>query len=515
MVTAYDEVLYLGRPLAETHPDRLAALATLFGIESAPVKSCRVLELGIGDGGNLIPMAYGLPDSEFVGLDLGSRGVARAQALADELNLKNITLYCLDLREAPAELGVFDFIIVHGVYSWVSPEVQDHILRICRSHLATNGVAYVSYSTYPGARLREMIRGMMQFHSRRFSEPQEQIDQALALVRFLASAHPGSDAYGAVLHEELESLARRRPETVYHDELSDVNAPVYFCQFAEHAARHHLKYLGEADFSELQDYTYPREVADTLRRLGAKSLIDKEQYMDFLKGRRFRQTLLCHQQVGFDRRVGPERIWNLYASARVQPVSPQPDLHWAEEEFRSPEGASLRSNHPLAKAALLILGELWPQALHFDQLLAGARRRADVSSGDDAVLLGDVVLAAFATGLAELHAQVPHFVVDVSARPAASALARLQVRTSPIVTNLRHQSVRMEDQLGRQLLVLLDGTRDRASLLNNLAESVCSGSVVLEREGAAVRDPEAARRILDGQLDPSLAGMARCALLER
>src|SRR5439155_909713 len=68
--SVYDEVPYESRAFTETHPDRLATVATLFGLKPPPVEKCRVLELGCADGTNLIPMAIGLPEGTFVGVDL-------------------------------------------------------------------------------------------------------------------------------------------------------------------------------------------------------------------------------------------------------------------------------------------------------------------------------------------------------------------------------------------------------------------------------------------------------------
>jgi len=68
--TSYDEVPYESQSFPQSHPNRLATLGRLFGLSPAPVAQCRVLELGCASGGNLIPMAYHLPESEFVGLDL-------------------------------------------------------------------------------------------------------------------------------------------------------------------------------------------------------------------------------------------------------------------------------------------------------------------------------------------------------------------------------------------------------------------------------------------------------------
>ena len=91
-MNAYDEIAYPGYPFRQSHPDRMAVVASLLGMQPAPAPHCRVLELGCGDGGNLIPMAHSLPDSEFTGIDLAESPIARGQALADELALRNIRL---------------------------------------------------------------------------------------------------------------------------------------------------------------------------------------------------------------------------------------------------------------------------------------------------------------------------------------------------------------------------------------------------------------------------------------
>src|SRR5229473_7628887 len=87
METTYNQVLYRGLPFGQTHPDRLATLATLFGVSPAPVERCRVLEIGCGDGGNLIPMAFMLPNSTFAGFDLAETPIAMGQQAAKALGV--------------------------------------------------------------------------------------------------------------------------------------------------------------------------------------------------------------------------------------------------------------------------------------------------------------------------------------------------------------------------------------------------------------------------------------------
>jgi SAM-dependent methyltransferase len=119
-----------------------------------------VLELGCSDGTNLISMARELPQSEFFGIDSASRAIAQGKQTIDDLSLDNVWLQQLDLMEFAANDVAFDYIIAHGVYSWVPDPVRDRILAICSECLSQNGIAYVSYNAYPGGHIRDMVREM-------------------------------------------------------------------------------------------------------------------------------------------------------------------------------------------------------------------------------------------------------------------------------------------------------------------------------------------------------------------
>ncbi len=520
-VAAYDEVLYPGYPYPQTHPDRLATLATLFGMKPTPVECCRVLELACGDGANLIPMAFGLPQSEFVGIDLAARPLKKGQAFIEALGLKNITLLPLNLMEFPPDLEQFDYIIAHGLYSWVPPAVQDKMLAICKAHLVPNGVAYVSYNTYPGYHLQGMVRDMMRFHARQFGEPSEQVSQALALLKFLAESKSEPDTYRALLKQILDQLLQRSEASLYHDELADVNSPVYFYQFVERATQHGLQFLAEANIFEMQDRAFPPQVSETLRLVPDDQIVLKEQYMDFLKGRKFRQTLLCHQGVALDREPKPERMQAFYAASSARPASPEPDIRsTAVEEFQGALGASMSTGHPVAKAAITKLAEVWPRSLHFNELLGRVQsctgsdaNRADGDPDQGALALGTILSATYAAGLIELHVHAPQFALEVSERPVASPLARLQLQAGPNVTTLRHTRIQVEDSLLGNLLLLLDGTRDRPALVKELAALVESGAATLKRDGTAVSDRETALEILADSLETNLVKVGRLALL--
>ena len=453
MPSTYDRVPYLGLPLPQTHPDRLAIVATLFGMSPARAGSCRVLELGCGDGGNLIPMALTLPQSTFVGIDLAETAIEQGREAVSALGLRNITLRPLDVMQA-SDLGEFDYIVAHGLYSWVPADVRDRLFHVCRSSLAPQGIAYISYNTYPGFRRREMFREMMLYAVKDVEEPLERVREAAIFIQSLANGVPREGLTRRLFDEELQHLAEAESWYLFHDDLAAINYAPYFYEFIAQAQQHRLQYLGEADFQEMQDDIYPDSVVDRMQRFAGSNIALKEQYLDFIKGRLFRQTLLCREEVALDRHIRPEQITSFYIASQARPV--------LAEEFRGLHGASMKTDYAPARAALVRLRDLWPQTIQFSELLAMA--------GGDAALLAEILFHGYRIGLLELHTAPPHFSTSPGDRPLASPLARWQAQRGALVANLRHTTVELEDILDRSLLLSLDGRRDRAALLGGLRE---------------------------------------------
>ncbi len=525
----YDEIPYPSLSFAWTHPDHLATLATLLGMRPPPVERCRVLELGGASGGNLIPMAQSLPEGEFVGLDLSTRQIADGQAMITALGLKNITLKHMNIMDVEADCGQFDYIIAHGVYSWVPPEAQDKILEICRQNLVPNGVAYVSYNTYPGWRMLGTVRDMMLYHTRQMAEPRERILAARTLIDFLAKAVPDKNSpHASFLNAYIsfvnECVIPKSDEFLLHDELEEVNEPIYFHQFAERAASHSLQYLGEADFQAMLANNLPPDVFKTLRQM-AKSTVELEQYMDFLRNRAFRQTLLCHQGTRLGGGFKPDRLADFYVASPAQPETSEPDIHSISvEKFQAADGSTLSIDHPITKAAMIYLGEVWPRAVPFNALLAAARDRLNGAAAQETALPGSVsdaqVLGAnllraysYSGNLVELHVYAPDFVLEISERPIASPVARFQAQDSPVVTNLRHERVDLKGTNRYHLLRYLDGSRNRAALLDVLESLTAEGVIKEQQDGEPARDTKLAKSNLIEILDSSLRRLAHAALL--
>jgi methyltransferase-like protein len=531
MMNPYDEVPYYGYAFSQTHPDRLATIGTLLGVNVAPVTKCRVLELGCGDGGNLLPMAYQLPESHFVGVDLSGEAIERGQLLMNEIGLKNVELRQADLMDVSADWGQFDYIIAHGVYTWVPPTVKEKVLAICHDNLAQNGIAYVSYNALPGYHLWLMNREMMQFHTRAMSDPQEIITQAKSLMRFLSlHTHQGNerkrDLYQSVISEHLDQIEHYRDtQQLFHDELSPHNEPVYFHEFARRAAGQGLQFLAEADFFEMQDYSFSPDARRMLAGMGDDNILLREQYLDFLKGRTFRQTLLCHHEIKINRQLNVQSLDEMFLATMVELSDEKPDLSpGVIQKFIGPKGGVLQTDFPLAKAALIKLRQAWPQYLSLEELIVEARKYLETEarkSGYDAgefttdhfEALRQILLAAYQSGVIQLFADRPLMSTTLNEYPKVFHLARIQAKSGSTVTNLLHKSVEIESPILLFLLTLLDGTRNRNVLTEELTEWLMNAQEPHLGENV-IKDRESLKTIVPKILEDSLPQLIGLALLE-
>jgi len=467
-INLYDSVPYPGLAFLQTHPDRLAVMARLFGMSPVPVEACRVLELGCGNGSNLIPMAYGLPRSKFLGVDLAAKPVAFAQERTRGLDLRNIRIEAMDLMEIGSGLGEFDYIIVHGVYAWVPSVVQAKILAICNENLSPHGVAFVSYNTNPAGRIRETLREMMQFHERRTNANGDRVKSGRDFLALIAKATETRSPWKALFEDELKVMFKRDERVVYHDDLAECFLPVSFGEFAERAKQCGLQFLSEASLNDVLEPELGLEALDSLHRLAGSDLIAYQQYLDFARYRRFRQTLLCHGELRLQREGPKTRLRELLVASPLRASAKQPD---GAVEFTNSRGAgTLTTNNPAIIAVLRRLEEIWPRAERFEELvramlpLVPEALQTEAADG-----LAQAVLKLGASTLVDLRTYDLPLAAGISEKPTASLLARWMVREGGMVTTLLHTHLNIEDERGRKFLRLLDGTRDRQALTEAIA----------------------------------------------
>jgi len=518
-VSPYDQVLYPSLTYPQTHPTRLATVAFLRGMLPAPVDRCRVLELGCGAAGNLIPMAFHLPDSEFVGVDLAQRPIALGRSFVTELGLRNIALHSVDLRQAHIDqFGRFDFIIAHGVYSWVPQSVRERMLAMCREMLNPQGVAYISYNAYPGNHFRDLVRGMMRFHVSAFESPTDKIGQARGLLKFLSESRAQPDYYVEAVRAELDRTVKYTDEAFFHDDLSAVNRPFYFYEFMADAKQHGLRFVGEANANELNPEKFKPEAVKRLNELDAADEIVREQFKDFLRASGFRQTLLCHAELELAPDLLVDRVSQLYAMCDATPIERVTSDGSSITIFRRAGGGEIETSSPLIVAALSFLCSQCPCNVSFKQLLETAETtvaaKADtLPETENATVLGKALVKAYRSGFLLLNVFPPSVINQVSKRPATSKLVRLQLRHSNFASNQLHISRKFPDPVSRQLLLFLDGTRDEEMLAHDLIEFFRSTGATVYEDGKPVDNRNELPAVVERRLPEALQSLAREGML--
>ena len=296
--TIYSELGYKSMPFPYTTPATLEAYAALVGISAPNPKTARVLELGATYGGNIISQALFNPDATFVGIELSQEQVEKGNEVIANAGLTNVSLIQSDIASIGSEIGTFDYIIAHGVYSWVDDGVKEALLRLIDEHLAEDGIAYVSYNTYPGWHTMDEVRQLMMFSNRdktQFNHKEKVLHGKTIgsivgsqILKYDNLKERNSKFLGA-----LRSVMQKDEYYVGHDHLEPNNDPVYFYQFNDHLGAHNLAYLCDADLTLSMVRSFDADIADTLDKLAPNDHVAQEQYLDFMIDTTFRKSIIC------------------------------------------------------------------------------------------------------------------------------------------------------------------------------------------------------------------------------
>ena len=296
--TIYSELGYKSMPFPYTTPATLEAYAALVGVSAPNPKTARVLELGATYGGNIISQALFNPDATFVGIELSQEQVEKGNEVIANAGLTNVSLVQSDIASIGSEIGTFDYIIAHGVYSWVDDGVKDALLRLIDEHLAEDGIAYISYNTYPGWHTMDEVRQLMMFSNRdktQFNHKEKVLHGKTIgsivgsqILKYDNLKERNSKFLGA-----LRSVMQKDEYYVGHDHLEPNNDPVYFYQFNDHLGAHNLAYLCDADLTLSMVRSFDADIADTLDKLALNDHVAQEQYLDFILDTTFRKSIIC------------------------------------------------------------------------------------------------------------------------------------------------------------------------------------------------------------------------------
>ncbi len=497
----YDEVPYLAPSFANTYPDALAVAALLRGLDVPPLAGARVLELGCARGANLVPMAWSMPNAEFVGIDLSRRQIEAARERAAAAATPNVTFRAMDLRDLDDSFGSFDYVVAHGLFSWVPRDVQEALLEVCARRLSPSGIAYLSYNTLPGWSSGVMFREMVQYHVRGIADPSERLREARTFLRFLAgAARPKGSIWEAMLEEHASYFEQEHDWYLLHDDLETENHPVYFHEIVERAGRHGLQYVTEERFLSSGE-VLPPEALGQLDRF-ATGRIEREQVVDFACNRRFRRSLFC--LAGRPLPAGPEpgRLAACHLRSRVKPFDPSADpLAPGTERFVGLDGLTLETSDVRLRALLHVLWGVWPGALEHaaaTHVLAEAARRSGGPTPEPRAL-DRMVHQAILGQVVSAHLLDPPIATALPERPSVSPVARYEAAAGEPVTHLLNGSGDL-DPLDRFVVRLLDGSRTRDDVAAALQETLSAGMLEPTPTGRAAEpgeEPKSAGELAD------------------
>lgn len=439
--TAYDAVVYPTALFAQTAPDRMATIATLAGLDPPPIATARVLEIAAGDGFNLTALAAAWPDAAFLGFDLAASAVARGNETIAAAGLSNIRLEVIDLLEAGDMLdGTFDYIIAHGLYAWVPPEVRAATMALIGRRLSPNGVAFVSYNALPGGYHRMALRDALLFAVADIEDDQARLDVAYENLELLARGTAQESPAQASLRHAAEAALNQPRSVVFHDELGAHYHPQSLSDVVDAARGAGLRFLGEATLGCLQQAFLPE--GWPMSSDPDLQLLHLRQAEDYRQVRFFRSTLFVRDALRPARWLDTRTMDRLYAACDCTRID--------TTTFRNVRGEFEIDDADLA-AILARLIDAAPARIPVADLGAGEMQRT-------------ALFELFDAGHVQLHTVAAPHAVAAGERPRASALARVMAAAeASMIPTLGHELL-PADAAGRALLPLLDGTRDRAAL---------------------------------------------------
>lgn len=516
---SYDDLPYSSNPFPQTHPDNLRTICSLFDVATPAPETASVLEIGCSFGGNILPIAQQYPQANITGLDLSARQIAIGKTAIRAMGLSNIQLLHQDITTYDVPEKTFDYIICHGVYSWVPEPVRQSIFRVISKGLKTNGAAIVSYNTYPGWKFKEIYRDSMLFRSRFVDNVRDKIMYGMGMLDFLKENLPETSPLKVSLDGHHADITQANTSYIAHEYLEQINEPCYFHEFMEQAHSVGLRFAAEADFQNhfFSPVSLSREKHDALKREANGDIIRLEQLYDYLSDRSFRQTILIHSSNSRKSSVGKDSI----------DFATLEDLHiqgsFARE--KTPENGKENPNHhwrPLSHATSVLfrstpetdfifscLNSTNGQTLSVRELWKRAEDSAD-----------GIEKMAFFRNITELitrkavrarRSPVTWSDVTDSKHPRLSnttlKLFRwIQKNPDTIgLTTAFHQALSL-DPVAKELLALLDGRHSRQDLYSRLIEAVSAGrltfsdasqNTLTDSESIAAAAQEHTDRLLD------------------
>ncbi len=493
----YDDLPYDNKPDLRTHISAIAGVAKVFELKTVAVSEARVLEIGCAWGANLIPMAESFPKSEFVGVDLSKKQVEMAEATLKNMpkKLKNIKIKNKSFTDLTAKKdGKFDYIIAHGIYSWISKEKQDALIKKCAELLSDKGVIHISYNTLPGWNMVKTVRDLLKFHTKDTETFKGKGEDIGRILEFVSQNTSGDSSYGKFFADEWEQIKDKKLSYILHDYLEVENNPCYFSEFMSKAESNGLSYLGDISLPSMFLGNFSETVKNSLSEV--KDIVKQEQYMDYLSNRRFRGTLLfknskkrvAHRNIKF------ESIKDMYfvtKSCFVEHAKPMDFKKGKEFEFASISNSEMtfkvKSGLAAAVLASIVSNALSPankekiieSAL---LLLKPSKAKQKETKENLEKIVSEVLLIWVMKGIIDLHSFDFPCAKEISSKPKISGISMAQIKLGVnYTTTCLHRTIELKP-IEKIILSFCDGKNTVEDINNEIFKLVKSKALSIESD---------------------------------
>lgn len=509
----YDEIPYESYPFFYTRPEHLHTIGTLFGMVPPNIETARILELGCAAGSNIINFAETYPKSYTLGVDLSKVEIEHGVQKVKELALKNIELKHLSIIDIDESFGKFDYIICHGILSWVPSPVRDKIFEIAGKLLTPQGIAFVSYNTLPGWNMVNTTRDMLMFHSSTFTNAYDKLSQAKLFLNFINDALDNSNSpYAKFLKGETELLFKQEDSYLLHEYLEGENKQFYFHQFMNMAKSYNLSYLGEANVHNMYIGNLPAKAAEKLQ--GINDIVKTEQYMDFIQNKRFRCTLLCRDNIQLNRNINIDTLKKFYLTCNIVPAIAEKEIDLANSfesisfYLNGSKDATMSTSSPIMKAIFYMYSENIGNPIKLDELLKMATKKLPKFTVQDfEVEFTSNIGRLIFSGYIKLFATKPHSIFKISSKPKVSNLARYQAKKTAVnklwITNQINEVFPLQIH-EKYIIEILDGRNDIKTIQKKIFEKFIAGEITAQEGNNKITDPAALEKLAEQCINSTL-----------
>jgi len=508
---SYDELPFESKVSRTRHVDRLATVGTLLGVAVSPPHSATVLEIGCSTGGNLIPMALEFPDAHFVGIDLSPAQIAIGRDRVQRLGLRNLDLIAGDISTVELPHEAYDYIVCHGVFSWVPEAVRGAILSVVSRLLTLDGIACISFNCQPGWAIRGIVRRVLLRKDDPKNDVPRRVRQGREVLRNFQEALGHDRFYSLTLQKELERIQSESDSYLFHEFLERENEPFYLTNFVNLCASHELFYLGDARWG--RNFYLRKDLLDLSEEAlkGHHSWLDCEEYLDDVFNTGFREALLTKHLPRVPTMGSLDRC---FMAAQIKRVGEGPLRLDAVEEFVDSRGRPHTASEPLEKIVLMNLAAAWPEAKPFELLKREVQHGMDFfrdERGEIGEALEGYLKTLLLRDIADASLTAPRVVREPKDDLLVSPWVAVQSSESSVVTNGWHDTVEIGD-LERRLISGIGDGSSRAELEARLEREVHEGSLVIAEEGIPMsvspeRDENLKILITDGLTTLAQAGL--------